>query len=213
MKNHIIFLLTSYFLRKSDSDDFSKECQPQTIEEWEKRYFENALTDSKIPQKITRETLEDLGGRLHEKITEIVIPEWMAAFNELTREDCIAYIHNLTIHRTFDGFLREKSVIEDNLVKRFPAIRFEESEPYLDHVCDIDYLGWVGEKAFGIQIKPVTANANFGNYSPSERMKGSFNAFTEDFGGKVFIVFSVKDTIYNEEVIVAIAEEIQRLSQ
>lgn len=37
-----------------------RECQPKTIEEWEKWYFENATTDSKPPIKITRETIKEL---------------------------------------------------------------------------------------------------------------------------------------------------------
>jgi len=35
----------------------------------------------------------------------------------------------------------------------------------------------VKNKAFGIQIKPVTAKTSFGIYSPSERMKASFWGF------------------------------------
>ena len=61
----------------------------------------------------------------------------------------------------------------DNLAKRFPQIKFEESDPVLDHAGDIDYLGWVGSKAFGLQIKPITTRANFGNYSASERMQNT----------------------------------------
>lgn len=156
-----------------------RECQPRTIEEWEKWYFEYATTDGKSPTKITKESLEELGERIYVKIKEIVIPEWTEAFNQLTLQDCIEYIHNLTINRTFDGFIREKSVIEDNLAKTFPNVKFEESDPELDHAGDIDYLGWVGDKAFGIQIKPVTAKANFGNYSATERMKASFDDFTQ----------------------------------
>lgn len=190
-----------------------RECQPGTIEEWERWYFENAKTDGKTPTKITKEGLEELGGRLYVKIKEVVIPEWTEAFNQLTLQDCIDYIYNLTINRTFDGFIREKSVIEDNLAKAFPDVKFEESDPELDHAGDIDYLGWVGDKAFGIQIKPVTAKANFGNYSVSERMKVSFEDFTQQFGGQVFIVFSIDDKIKNEEVIAHIAEEIQRLAK
>ena len=110
-----------------------------------------------------------------------------------------------------DGFIREKSVIEDNLAKAFPTVRFEESAPELDHAGDIDYLGWVGSKAFGIQIKPVTAKANFGNYSVSERMKASFDDFTEKFGGTVFLVYSIDDKIANEDVTAQIAHEIKRL--
>ena len=190
-----------------------RECQPKTYEEWHKWYFEHAHTDGKKPTKITKESLNELGERLYIKIREIVIPEWTEAFNQLTLQDCVDYIHNLTLNRTFDGFLREKSVIEDNLAKKFPQVRFEESDPQMDHAGDIDYLCWIGKKAFGIQIKPVTAKANFGNYSATERMKASFNEFRDKFGGQVFIVFSIDDEIKNEEVIEQIDTEIKRLSK
>jgi hypothetical protein len=190
-----------------------RECQPKTFEEWQDWYFENAHTDGKIPTKITKESLEELGERLYVKIKEIVIPEWTEAFNQLTMEDCVDYILNLTINRTFDGFLREKSVIEDNLAKEFPQVRFEESDPELDHAGDIDYLGWIGKKAFGIQIKPVTIKSNFGNYSATERMKASFINFTNKYGGQVFVVYSIDDKIKNLEVIAQIAVEIVLLSK
>lgn len=190
-----------------------RECQPKSFEEWQKWYFQNANTDGKTPSKITKESLAELGERLYVKIKEIVIPEWTEAFNQLTLQDCVDYIFNLTINRTYDGFIREKSVIEDNLAKHFPNVKFVESDPELDHAGDIDYLGWVDKKAFGIQIKPVTAKANFGNYSATERMRASFNDFTKKFGGHVFIVFSIDDSIRNEEVIGQIASEIKRLSK
>jgi len=99
------------------------------------------------------------------------------------------------------------------LAKHFPTIKFEESPSELDHAGDIDYLGYVGEKAFGIQIKPVTAKANFGNYSPSERMRAGFQNFEEEFGGKVFIIYSLDGEIANFEVLEQIASEIDRLSK
>ncbi|MDA8077616.1 MAG: MjaI family restriction endonuclease [Nitrospiraceae bacterium] len=188
-----------------------RECQPKKIQEWEQWYFENAYTDAKTPAKITPECLQELGERLYEKITGIVIPEWQAAFNQLTLQDCIDYIYNLTINRTFDGFLREKSVVNDGLAKIFPDINFEESDSELDHAGDIDYVAKVGDKTFGIQIKPVTARANFGNYSPTERMKASFAEFEEQYGGKVFVVFSLDGEIGNKEVIEQIRQEIERL--
>lgn len=155
----------------------------------------------------------ELGERLYEKITEAVIPEWQEAFKSLTKEDCYNYIKNLTINRTFDGYLREKSVVNDGLAKVFPKIRFEESSPELDHAGDIDYLGYVSDdKAFGIQIKPVTAQSNFGNYSVSERMKASFENFKEDYQGNVFIIYSLDGEIANSNVIQDIRKEITRLS-
>lgn len=189
-----------------------RKCQPQSIGEWEQWYFENAYTAGKTNDKITPEYLRELGERLHEKIVGTVIPEWQEAFRQLTLQDCIDYIHNLTINRTFDGYLREKSVVNDGLAKIFPHIRFEESPTELDHAGDVDYMGYVGTRAFGIQIKPVTARSNFGNYSPSERMKANFKAFEEEFGGKVFIIFSLDGEIANMEIIQQIELEIKRLT-
>ena len=189
-----------------------RECQPNTFEEWESWYFENAFTATKKPEKLTKEALVELGERLYTKITTFVIPEWEEAFKTLTLQDCIDYIYNLTINRTYDGFIREKSVVNDGLAKIFPNLVFEESDPELDHAGDIDYIAKVGDKAIGIQIKPVTANANFGGYSLSERMKASFQNFTEQFGGKVFIVYSLKGVIANKEVIKDIETEIRRLN-
>ena len=150
---------------------------------------------------------------MYEKITEVVIPEWEAAFKQLTLQDCIDYIFNLTINRTFDGFIREKSVVNDGLSKIFPDIEFEESDPELDHAGDIDYVAKVGNKTFGIQIKPVTAKANFGNYSATERMKASFAEFEEKYGGKVFVVFSFDGEVANKDVINDIKKEIDRLKR
>ena len=190
-----------------------RECQPKSIQDWEKWYLENAHTDGKNPVKVTKDVIKELGERLYVKIKEIVIPEWQEAFNQLTLQDCVDYIYNLTINRTYDGFNREKFVVTDILAKEFPEVKFVESEPELDHAGDIDYLGWIGDKAFGIQIKPVTAKASFGNYSPSERMKASFREFEKKYGGKVFIIFSVDDEIKNEEVLKDIETEISRISQ
>ena len=190
-----------------------RECQPSSYEEWKKWYFENAYTATKSPVKLSIESLTELGERLYEKIQTFVIPDWQEAFSQLTLQDCIDYIYNLTINRTYDGYIREKSVVNDGLAKKFPNVIFKESDPELDHAGDIDYVAEVGSYQFGIQIKPVTANANFGGYSLSERMKASFNDFTERYGGKVFIVYSQKGEIANTEVIDNIREEIERLSR
>lgn len=190
-----------------------RECQPKSIAEWEKWYFDKAYTDGKNPVKITKEVLRELGERLYVKITEIVIPEWQEAFKNLSLQDCMDYIRNLTVERTYDGFIREKSVVTDNIAQKFPEVKFVESAPELDHAGDIDYLGYVGDKVFGIQIKPVTAKANFGNYSATERMKASFHDFETKYGGKVFVVFTVDDEIKNADVIEAIKTEINRLKK
>jgi hypothetical protein len=159
--------------------------------------------------------IDELGERLYAKITEVVIPEWTAAFKDLTLQDCKEYIYEVTVVRTYDGFLLEKSVVNDGLAKTFPDVEFEESDPELDHAGDIDYIGKVGDKAFGIQIKPITANSNFGNYNITERMSFSFQDFEEKYGGKVFVLFSSrqgnKKDIVNKGVLKEIEREIKRL--
>ena len=194
-----------------------RDCQPKALNEWESFYFEKAHTKSKQPVKITKETLDELGERLYSKIIEVVIPEWTAALQDLTLDDCKEYIYQVTVVRTYDGFLLEKSVINDGLAKVFPDVEFEESDSDLDHTGDIDYIGKVGDKAFGIQIKPITANANFGNYKITERMSSSFQDFEDKYGGKVFVVFSTrtgdKKVIRNNKVIDEIKTEIVRLTK
>ncbi len=190
-----------------------RQCQPQTFQEWQDWYFKNAFTNTKQPVKITTEILRELGQRLYEKITEIVSPQLREALATLTLQDCIDYVYELTIHRTFDGYLTEKSVVHDTLAKKFPDIVFEETDPDLDHAGDIDFIGKVSGKAFGLQIKPVTAHASLGNFSVTARMEQSFRDFERQFGGKVFIVFSIEDRIQNKEVIDQIQTEIIRLKK
>lgn len=190
-----------------------RECQPATFEEWENYYFERAYTITKDATKVTEGTLKELGQRLYCKITEIVKPEWIRAFNELTEQDCIDYIYNLTINRTYDGYIREKSVVNDGLAKEFPSLLFEETDPELDHAGDIDYIARIGNEAIGIQIKPITAASNFSTYKPSERMQKNFDNFKAQYGGSVFIVYSQKGEIANKEVLDAIRKEIERLGK
>lgn len=188
-----------------------RKCQPKTIKEWEDFYWANAFTKKADTEKIDRELLVELGKRLYEKIHAVVIPEWTKAFEEITEYDCIDYIIDVTIRRTYNGFNREKSVIFDNLAKIFPELIFEESNSDLDHAGDIDYVAQVlgTNKIVGIQIKPITANIAFSSYSISDRMKRNFALFEEEYGGKAFVVFSEKEKIINKEVVEAIREYIE----
>lgn len=188
-----------------------RQCQPKSFEEWESWYFRNASTNTKEPIKVTKEILAELGERLFSKLKETVIPQITEAIRTLTIDDCIEYVYQLTIYRTYDGYLTEKSVVFDNLAKVFKEVIFEESDPELDHSGDIDFIGKVGDKAFGLQIKPVTANANLGSYDVSARMQGSFRYFQDRYGGQVFIVYSVDEKIMNKDVYDKIKTEIERL--
>lgn len=192
-----------------------RKCQPQTIEEWEVSYFKQAFTEEENSSKITEESLKELGKQLYTKITEVVKPEWTQAFESITIDDCISYIKDVTINRTYDGYLCEKSVISD-LTKDLPELRFDESNPKLDHAGNIDYIIKVGEgeQAIGIQIKPTSARTILGAGPLMKRTESSFQDFKEQYKGEVFIVFTSKNKIYKkEEVIKEIRQEIDRLSK
>ncbi len=104
-----------------------REYQPKALSDWEDFYFENAVAKNKDKLKITKGTLDELGERLYAKITEVVIPEWTAAFQDLTLQDCKDYIYQVTIVRTFDGFLLEKSVINDGCQNFFLKLNLRKA--------------------------------------------------------------------------------------
>jgi MjaI restriction endonuclease len=181
-----------------------RKCEPLTFKEWEDYYWENAITKkANDPEKVDKELVSDLGKRLYEKIHCVVIPEWQKAFEEITESDCIEYIVDVTIRRTFNGYFREKSVVYDNLAKLFPQLVFEESHADLDHAGDIDYIGKVlgTNKIIGIQIKPTTSNIAFSGYSITDRMKRNLSYFEKEYAGKAFVIYSEKEKIMNKEVV------------
>jgi len=180
-----------------------RQCEPKTYEDWAYFFWNNSFTKTKEPIKVTKEVINELGGRLYDKIRAVVIPEWTAAFERITLEDCVAYIHEVTLYRTYDGYIREKSVVNDNLAHKFPEIEFSESDSDLDHSGDVDFIGYVKKKniSIGLQIKPKTASFSFANYSVSDRMKRNFESFKRKYGGDVFVIFSDHERIMNPEVL------------
>lgn len=188
-----------------------RECQPNSYEEWENWYFENAKTKRKQPTRITREIMSNYGTRLREVVRNEFIPAILEAINNLTDEEIESYVYNLAINRTYDGYITEKKVVAELISKHFPDVSIEESTPEQDHAGNIDFIINVGNYKIGLQIKPITANSNFGGYSLTERLKKSFEIFQQEFGGNVFIVFSKEGKIANEEIVNDIKNEIERL--
>jgi hypothetical protein len=86
-----------------------------------------------------------------------------------------------------------------------------------DRLYNVDFFIEVKGKYIGIQIKPTTFKHTFEDYKWKEMQEASHRKFQKEFGGKVFIVFSVtegkKKIIQNPEVIEEIRKEIERLSE
>ena len=79
-----------------------RQCEPKTLEEWREYYF------SKVRSK---DHIIDLGKKLFIKITEVISAE----VEEITEQDCIDYMLQLVIDRTFDGYWTEIKTIYGQL--------------------------------------------------------------------------------------------------
>ena len=178
-----------------------RKCEPVTLEDWQEYYFSHVYP---------AEHLEELGRKLYVKITEVI----QAEVHSITEQDCIDYIRNLVIQRTFDGYITEKTTIYQ-LLQKILNIQIEPAPDEWDRLYNVDFFIRVGEAYIGLQIKPVTFyNANE-YYKWRDVQSTTHQKFKANFGGEIFTVISIKQgtekAIANPEIIEAIQQEIARL--
>lgn len=204
-------------LNKKDSvgpvSQWIRECSPRTISEWKQFYYQK-LSDFLKTKGVSlspKEYIESLGRKLYVKITEVI----QAEIEEVTEKDCIEYIYNLVINRTYDGYLTEIRTIYGKLEKNL-GIKIKPAPDEWDRLYNVDFYIQVGEKYIGLQIKPITYEQTPEIYKWKEWLSETHKKFEERFGGKVFIIFSIKKgdkkEIYNSEVIEEIRKEIEKLT-
>ncbi|CUU06142.1 MjaI restriction endonuclease [Armatimonadetes bacterium GBS] len=187
-----------------------RECAPRTLEEWERYYFEKVRPTQKMLADTMEEHLNEIGRRLYVKISE----QLRAEIEAITEEDCIQYVYEVVIKRTFEGYLREKKTVYEQL-ETLLQVKMEPAPDEWDRKYNIDFYIKVGERYIGIQIKPVSYAQLPEAHKWHEWMAESHRRFEKQVGGRVFIVFSIKKDntrqIANPEVVDAIREEIARL--
>ena len=179
-----------------------RKCAPKTIKDWEGYYFENVKS---------KEHIIDLGKKLYIKITEVIASEVVA----ITEEDCIAYIFDLVIKRTFDGYMTERATIYGQL-QEILGVKIEPASDEWDRLFNVDFFIKLNEKYIGLQIKPAGGVSHISQiFKERQLQEKTHQKFTEKYGGKVFYVISIKEgdkkKIHNTEVIDEIKEEIERL--
>ena len=178
-----------------------RKCAPKKLEEWERYYYQNVNS---------KEYLEELGRKLYIKITEVIQYEGA----EVTEKDCIDYIKEVVINRTFDGYQTEIQTIYGQLQKIL-GLPIKPAPDEWDRLYNVDFFIEVNDKFIGLQIKPITFEHTFEDYKWREMQESTHMKFQKKFGGKVFTVFSVKvnekKMIKNTEVIEDIKNEIERL--
>jgi len=190
-----------------------RECNPKTKDEWEQFYYKKLaeMLKNKGINLSPQEYVEDLGRKLYTKITEVL----QAEIKEVTQIDCIKYIRNLVIDRTFEGYQTEKTIYKQ--LQQILGVPIKPAPDEWDRGYNVDFYIQVGEKYIGLQIKPITYEQTPEIYQWKDWLNKTHKEFEEKFGGKVFIVFFIekdnKKEIYNTDVVEEIKREIERLKK
>ena len=177
-----------------------RQCEPKTLGE----YFKNVRS---------KDHIIDLGKKLYIKITEVISAE----VEEITEQDCIDYMLQLVIDRTFDGYWTEIKTIYGQLEQNL-GYKIEPAPDKWDRLYNVDFFIKVNEKYIGLQIKPVNQGIQLSQiFKEKGLQQKTHEEFQKEFGGKVFYIFSSKvngkKVIMNTEIIEEIRVEINRLEQ
>jgi len=87
-----------------------RKCSPKTLEEWESYYYKKAFS---------KDCLVELGKKLFIKISEICRSE----IENISEADCITFIIELVINRTYDGYQTEIQTIYGQLQQELGGFR------------------------------------------------------------------------------------------
>lgn len=119
-----------------------RKCEPKSLEEWRNYYFLNVRSE---------EHIIELGKKLYVKISEVLAAE----IEEITEEDCINYIKQLVIDRTYDGYTTEIKTIYGQL-QELLKVKIQPAPDEWDRLYNVDFFIEIKGKYIGLQIKPVS---------------------------------------------------------
>lgn len=181
-----------------------RKCAPKNLDEWRNYYFLHVRP---------KEHIIELGKKLYIKITEVIHSE----VAEVTEQDCIDYMMQIVIERTYDGYMTEIQTIYGQLQKTL-NVSVQPAPDEWDRLFNVDFYIQVKGKYIGLQIKPVNAGIQLPKIFKEYSLQAdTHQKFTEVFGGKVFYLFSEKigekKEIKNKEVIDDKKAEIERLNR
>ena len=152
-------------------------CGPRAEEEWESFYYSNVRP---------REHLVELGKKLYVKITEVIACE----VEEITEQDCIDYMRDVVIRRTFQGYQTEIRTVYGQLEQQLQT-KIRPAPDEWDRLYGVDFFVEIQGRSIGIQIKPTSFDRMPEDYRWKEMQRAAHARFQEKYGGAVFTVFSV----------------------
>ena len=181
-----------------------RKCAPKTLKEWQDYYYANVRSEAHI---------EELGKKLYVKITEVI----QAEVADVTEQDCIDYMKQLVIDRTFDGYLTEIQTIYGQL-QVLLNVEIEPAPDEWDRLFNVDFFINIKGRYIGLQIKPVNNRLQIPEIHKEYALQAkTHKKFTEKYGGQVFYIYSEKvngkKEIVNKETVDDIKKEIEKLKQ
>lgn len=194
------------------TSELIRQCAPANLDAWTEYYFAHAIQKKNNGERITRESLRTLGETLYLRLSENVQCELEA----ITEEECIDYVYNLVINRTYEGYRTERATIYGTLANLLHC-EIEPATDEWDRLYAVDFVVRVTEdRLIGLQIKPISAKSSPEQYRWLEQNKHNNEKFTARYHGHVFYVFSKraadgKKHVDNIEVVDQIRQEIERL--
>ncbi len=192
------------------TSELIRKCSPNSFEQWEAFYFENAAQKKQDGIKITREYITALGRKLYVKLSEVVQNE----LESIEEQECIDYAYNLVLNRTYEGYRSEIDTVYGQL-EGCLDVKIDPAPDEWDRTYNVDFYIQVGEKYIGLQIKPISSGLALDQYQWDKMHEVNHKKFEKRFGGKVFFIYSTKSgnkkKIFNTEVIEEIRGEIARL--
>ncbi len=179
-----------------------RKCKPKTLKEWEEYYYKNVRP---------RQHLVQLGKILWEKIRTVAKKE----LESITEEDCINYVIDVVIRRTFEGFQREMKAVKERLEEKL-GLSFHPAPPELE-VLAVDWYAVVNGYYMGIQVKPLTfEQSQLVAQIKQQVLIEPHREFERRYGGKVFVVITLGKKrqfkiVDEDELIERIRNEVERL--
>lgn len=130
-----------------------RECHPKSISDWENYYFQKLrdFLEEKGMSFAPDEYIKHLGQKLYIKISETLSAE----INEVTEADCVDYIRNLLINRTYEGYQNEVKTIYGYL-ENVLGVKIHPAPDKWDRLYKGDFYIKTSDKVIGLQIKPLT---------------------------------------------------------
>ena len=151
------------------SDEIRK-CSPKTVKEWESYYYRKIYP---------KEHLVELGKRLHTKVSEVL----QAEIEGITEEQCIDYIINLVINRTYDGYMTEKTTIYGQL-QDILGVKIKPAPDEWDRLFNVDFYIKVNDQYIGLQIKPAGFPYITQIINEKKQQEATHKKYTLKYGGK-----------------------------